>query len=164
MTSAVVKEQFQTIEAGFRQLRSAIDRLGMHGMERRTAAGWTVKEMVAHLAFWEETVDPVVNGMYRKHEVPLEDWYGGDDLGLGPDEPWPVSAVHNAREADWARLRSADEALTRWDRAHERLLVVVGTITAEEAENEQYFGKIGAATYEHYAEHLSEIEGLGQSD
>lgn len=164
MSSEGIEQQLETIEAGWRQLRSAIDRLGVRGLDQRTAAGWTVKEMVAHLAFWEETVDPVVNGMYRQHEVPLEHWYGGDDLGLGPDDPWPVSAVHNAREAAWARSRSPGEVLARWDRAHERLLRVVATITSEEARKEQYFGKIGAATYQHYAEHLTEIEGLRHPD
>lgn len=164
MGRAAVDEQLETIEAGWRQLRGAVDRLGWQGWERRTAAGWTVKEMVAHVAFWEETVDPVVNGMYRGGEVPLEQWYGGDDLGLAPGDPWPVSAVHNAREAAWARPRSADEVLARWDRAHERLLAVVSTITDAEAQDEKYLGKVGAATYEHYVEHLPEIEGLDPRD
>ncbi len=162
--SAAVNQQLEAVESGWRQLRGAVDRLGPDGLERRTAAGWTVKEMIAHVAFWEETVDPVVNGMYRGGEVHLEDWYGGDDLGLAPGDPWPVSAVHNAREAAWARQRSAGEVLARWDRAHERLLAVVSTITDEEARQGQYLGKVGAATYEHYAEHLSEVEGLEPRD
>jgi hypothetical protein len=128
-------------------------------MEEATAAGWTVKEMVAHVAFWEETVDPVVNGMFRGKEVPLEDWYGGDHLAVAPGEPWPIADVHNAREAAWARARPAEEVLGRWDRAHERLLAVVSTITEDEAGREEYIGKIGAATYDHYAEHLFELEG-----
>jgi hypothetical protein len=159
MTSGGVAEQIELIDSGWRRLRDAIGRLGGSRMEVTTSAGWTVKEMVAHVAFWEETVNPVVNGMYRGKEVPLEEWYGGDDLSLAPGEPWPIADVHNAREAAWARTRSPEEVLARWDRAHERLLVVVRTITAEEAHRDEYFRKIRAATYDHYAEHLFELEG-----
>jgi hypothetical protein len=158
MTSGGVAEQIELIESGRRQLREAIERLGGARMEATTSAGWTVKEMVAHVAFWEETVSPVVNGMYRGKEVALEEWYGGDDLALAPGDPWPIAGVHNAREAAWARTRSAEEVLGRWDLAHERLLAVVTTITEEEARRDEYFGKIAAATYDHYAEHLFELE------
>jgi len=151
-------EQIALIESGWRRIRNAVERLGEGGMEATTPAGWTVKEMVAHLAFWEETVNPVINGMYRGREVPLEEWYGGDDLALAPGEPWPIADVHNAREAKWARARSTEDVLARWDRAHERLLAVVRTITEKESSDE-YFGKIAAATYDHYAEHLLELEG-----
>lgn len=159
MTSGGLAEQIELIESGWRRLREAVERLGRRGMEATTPAGWTAKEMVAHVAFWEETVNPVVNGMYRGKEVAIQEWYGGDDLALAPDEPWPIADVHNAREAAWARSRSAEEVLARWDRAHERLLAVVTSITEEEARRDEYFGKIGAATYDHYAEHLSELEG-----
>ena len=159
MTSGGLDEQLELIESGWRRLRRAVERAGEGGMEAATAAGWTVKEMVAHVAFWEETVNPVVNGMYRGREVPLEEWYGGNDLELAPGEAWPIADVHNAREAAWARARSADEVLARWDRAHQRLLAVVRTITEEEAGRHEYFGKIAAATYDHYAEHLRELKG-----
>ena len=160
MTNGGLAEQLEQIESGRRRLREAVERLGGTDMGVTTSAGWTVKEMVAHVAFWEETVDPVVNGMYRGNEVPVEAWYRGDDLALAPGEPWPIADVHNAREAAWARSRPAEEVLARWDRAHERLLAVVRTITEAEARQNEYFGgKISAATYDHYAKHLVELEG-----
>ena len=159
MKSGGLAEQIALIELGWQRLRKAVERLGEGGMEAATPAGWTVKEMVAHVAFWEETVNPVINGMYRGREVPLEEWYSGDDLALVSGEPWPIADVHNAREAAWARARSSEEVLARWDRAHERLLAVARTITEEEARRDEYFSKIGAATYDHYAEHLLELEG-----
>lgn len=159
MTSGGVAEQILLIESGWRRLREAVERRGGRAMGATTSAGWTIKEMIAHVAFWEETVDPVVNGMYRGREVPVQQWYGGDDLALAPGEPWPVADVHNAREAAWARTRPAEEVLARWDRAHERLLAVVTTITEDEARRDEYFAKIGTATYDHYAEHLFELEG-----
>jgi len=151
-----VQEQLEAIEAGWQELRAAIERLGPQGLQQRTPSGWSVREMIAHIAFWEETVEPVIDGMYRGREV--VDWYGGDDLGLGPDDPWPVSAVHNAREAAWARAHTDDEVLARWERAHRRMVEVVATITDDEAEREEYLVKVGAATVLHYAEHASELD------
>lgn len=81
MTGGGLAEQIGLIESGRQRLREAAERLRGSGMEATTSAGWTVKEMVAHVAFWEETVNPVVNGMYRGNEVSVEEWYGGDDLG-----------------------------------------------------------------------------------
>ncbi len=113
--------------------------------------------MVAHVSFWEEAVYPIVNAMYRRREVVPAEWYGGEDLALGPGEPWPAADVHNAREAAWARAKPAQEVMARWDRAHERLLAVLETITDDEARNDEYLARIGALTYDHYAEHLEEL-------
>ncbi|MGH9179385.1 MAG: DinB family protein [Acidimicrobiales bacterium] len=160
MTGRVVDEQLAAIEVGWRRLRQAVESLGPEGMDRRTSSGWTVKELVAHLAFWEETTDPVINGMLRGDDVPLERWYGGAELGVTDGQPWPDSSVHNAREAAWARDRPAQEVMARWDRSHSRLLAVVATITEEEAAGTDYLGRVGIFSSEHYAEHLSEVEAL----
>ena len=100
------EEILKQIKEASRPFREAVERLGAEGMERRTEAGWTVKEMVAHVAFWDECALPVVNGMFRGDQewlavdrATLERWYGGDDLGLGADDSWPRADVHNAREA-----------------------------------------------------------------
>jgi hypothetical protein len=54
------------------------------------------------------------------------------DLGIGHGEPWPKDEVHCAREAAWARSVSDGEVLTRLDRAHERAVAAVATLTADE--------------------------------
>ena len=153
------------IQAARRPFREAVERLGPEGLERRTSAGWTVKEMVAHVAFWDECALPVVGGMFRGDQhwlavgrQTLDKWYGGDDLGIGPADPWPKADVHNAREAAWARGKSANEVLARWDSAHERVLALVGTLAEAEAQDERFVAYFEEKC-RHHAEHLAELEG-----
>jgi hypothetical protein len=149
------EELLNVVEVGYRPLRERVASLGEDGVERQTPAGWTVKEMVAHVAFWEETVVEEVR-MWRGE--PAGDWYGGD--GPAPSDPWPETAVHNAREAAWARERSAEQVLARWDRVHERVVALIESFSETEAADERYQEKIKAETYGHYPEHLAEVEAL----
>ena len=149
------------VEEGWSSSWAAVVRLPPDQMERVTPAGWTAKEMLAHIAFWEETVKPVVVGWFRAQpEESFEGWYGGDDLGLTRHDPWPVADVHNAREAAWARGKQSAQVPERLERAHRQLVEVVGSLSEEEAENERYTGKIADATWRHYAEHLPELQAL----
>jgi hypothetical protein len=139
--------------------------LALDQLDRVTPAGWTIKEMLAHIAFWEETVKPVFVGWFRgEPDGYFEGWYGGDDLGLTRDDPWPVSDVHNAREAAWARGRSSAEVVARLERAHRQLVEVVGSLSEQEAVNERYTEKIVDATWRHYGTHLPELQGVVASD
>ncbi len=158
MTSGPLEEQLMLIELGWRRLRGAVELLDEDRMESPTSAGWTVKEMVAHVSFWEEALYPIINAMYRWKQVGPDEWYGGDDLALAPGQPWPTADVHNAREAAWARAKSAQDVIARWDRAHDLILSVLRTITEDEARSDEYLARIGALTYEHYAEHLAELQ------
>jgi Mycothiol maleylpyruvate isomerase N-terminal domain len=51
------------LDAGWAEFRGAVAALSSEDVERRTPAGWTVKEMLAHVAFWEETGGAV----HRRH-------------------------------------------------------------------------------------------------
>src|SRR5262245_2650440 len=92
------REQLAVLDEGWKRLSAAIDRLGPGGLDRPLTPFWTVKEMLAHLAFWEETSLPVIQTLYRGGpELPVSQWYGGADLELAPDAPWPDADTHNAR-------------------------------------------------------------------
>ncbi len=159
MTTAGARRQLDAVDAGWSTFRAAVERLSPEGLERATPAGWTAKEMLAHIAFWEETVKPVVVGWFRgEPDESFDGWYGGDDLGLTREDPWPVADVHNAREAAWARSRTAADAVARLDRAHHQLVEVVASLSEDEANNERYTEKIASATWRHYAKHLPEVE------
>ena len=156
MTSEGARRHRERIAAGREPLRRAAGRLGAAGLARPTPAGWTAKEVLAHIAFWEEAVVPVVVGMFRQQPLPPDWQFGSGDLGLAPGE-WPAAEVHNAREAAWARGRSADEVLARWDRAHAGLLALIDSLTeAEAAAHAAYLGEIDA----HYRDHASELRDL----
>jgi hypothetical protein len=139
------------IETAWRPLREAADRLGPGRLDEPTSAGWTAKEMLAHVAFWEEAVFGVVTGMFRGLEMPAG-WAFGS--GFVPGDEWPPAEVHNARESAWAREQTVHEVLARWDAAHEQLLAVVASVTDDEvAEHADYFERLG----DHYEEHLPEL-------
>lgn len=159
MTSTGAMRQLELVEEGWSPFRAVVAELALDQLEQGTPAGWTVKEMLAHIAFWEETVKPVFVGWFRgEPDEAFEGWYGGEQLGLSRDDPWPVSDVHNAREAAWARNRPSAEVLARLERAHRQLVEVVGSLSEEEANNERYTEKIASATWRHYAKHLPELQ------
>lgn len=144
----------EEIEAAYVPFREAVARLGAGGLERPTPSGWTAKEMVAHVAFWQEAVRPVVTTMLRDGSPPE----GGFSFGSGyvPAGDWPGADVHNAREAAWAREQPADVVLDRLDRAHADLLAVAASVTDDERlAHASYF----AGVVDHFREHLAELEG-----
>lgn len=104
------QEQLEILDNGWERCMSLINSLGPDGLETNLTSSWTIKEMIAHLAFWEEVSLPVIQGIYRGGpDVPIAEWYGGTDLELSADVPWPDADTHNAREARWARSKSSQE-------------------------------------------------------
>src|SRR5687768_9235933 len=109
MTSS---EAVARIDQAWDAFRDAIDRLGVEGLERTTSSGWTAKELVAHVAFWQEAFEYVLVAMFRKGE-PRPDYRIGS--GYWPEEgrDWPPADEHNAREAEWARSQTPETVLAR---------------------------------------------------
>ncbi|HVF31842.1 MAG TPA: maleylpyruvate isomerase N-terminal domain-containing protein [Acidimicrobiales bacterium] len=111
-------------------------------LEAPTPSGWTVKEMVAHVAFWLETTPPFVTGAFRGDESAFEVTFPS---GFVPsdDGAWPPADVHNAREAAWAREQAPDVVVQRLREAHRRLGEFLVTVTDEEAsEHADYYRDI----------------------
>jgi hypothetical protein len=148
MTSAS-EVRDRTAEA-WRAFRDAVDDLDL---DEPTSAGWSRKEMVSHAAFWLETVQPFVTGMWR-----------GDPSAFGyrftsgyvSEGDWPEADVHNAREAAWSREQPADVVLARLDAAAITVREFLETVTDDEATaHEQYFREV----VEHLDEHRLELLG-----
>jgi hypothetical protein len=139
------------VDAAWRPFRSAMAAMG-EGLDQPRPGGWTAKEMLAHVAFWDEAVVPVVVTMFRGEALPSGWAFGSGDLGLGGG--WPEADVHNAREAAWARGRPAAEVVARCDRAHAQLVALLETLTDDEvAAHLGYFSDLGR----HYEEHLADL-------
>lgn len=146
----------ESVEVAWRPMRQAASRLGEERLEGRTSAGWTAKEMLAHVAFWDEAVTGVVVGMFRHAPLP-EGWTFGSGYLPADGEAWAPADVHNAREAAWARARGASEVLARLDRAHGQLLALLSTVTEQEgSDHGDYFDRLPL----HYVEHVPELEAL----
>ncbi len=140
------------VNAAWSPFRAAVAALG-DALDHPTSGGWTAKEMVAHIAFWDEAVVPVVVTMFRGEELPANWAFGSGDLGLA-EGTWPEADVHNAREARWARGRSSAEVIERCDRAHGQLVALLATLADDEVMHHLgYFANLG----NHYVEHLQEL-------
>jgi hypothetical protein len=158
------REQIAVLDSGWDRCMAVLEGLGPDGLEIPISPTWTVKEMLAHLAFWEETSQPVINTIYRGGpELPVEQWYGGDNLELAPDSPWPDADTHNAREARWARTRSAAEVLQRLTKAREKLKTVLMTVTDQESRGPIGQEWSGAAICGHVDHHLAQVQQLGRN-
>jgi hypothetical protein len=119
------------------------------GTDGLPVSGWALKEMLGHVAFWEEAAVPVILHMLRGTAIP-----GGWRFGSGyvPAGEWPAADVHNAREAAWAADQPIQTVLLRWDEAHSGLLGVLATVTEDEAvRHSDYFGGLSAHLREHAA-------------
>lgn len=141
------------IDSAWRPLWEAVEAMHSGDWDRPTPSGWTVKEMVATVAFWDEAAVPVITYMLRGEEIPAESWFGS---GFMPpaDRDWPPPDEHNAREAEWARGRSGAEVGRRLLLAHVAMVDAAETISEEEApQRAAYIGE----QCDHYREHYAEL-------
>jgi hypothetical protein len=149
----------ELVEASHRPLQEAALRLGLERLEETTRAGWSAKEMLAHVAFWEEAPIGFVTTAIRGQDLsdaPDAPWRFGS--GYVPEGDWPRADVHNRREAEWARSQTPASVMARWERAHANLVAFLATVTDEEAEKHAayFFDEIPR----HYTVHLPELETL----
>ena len=138
---ATSKEQrLRRIEQTHRALRSAIAALPRDRFAETLSAGWSLNEVVAHLAAWEETVPPRVQAVL--------------DTGKDPKLYDDVDAF-NARVAAQAKGKTPDELLTRWTAAHERAIATLRDL--EDDAPQLAYDIVGWNTDGHYPDHFADI-------
>lgn len=129
------------ISQGHRALREAIAALPAARWDEKLPAGWTLKEMVGHLGYWESTIPAFVESL-RSGGSPEDD--------DSPDAP-------NARAAAEARALSREEVLRRWDDAHAEALEVARSLSGADLADESFIRKFEGETYGHYPNHYSDL-------
>ena len=153
MVSSATKQLLAQVEEQWLPFRSLAGRLSGR-LEETTPAGWTAKEMLGTVAFWDEAAFGWITLGIRESQLP-DGWTFGSGFDHG--QGWPSAEVHNAREAAWAKGKSSAEVLARVDAAHGQLLAILATVTEDEAtKNADYFSQLGG----HYADHRPELEAL----
>ena len=123
-------------------MRDAVRGLGRAGLERDAGHGWTFKDLVGHLAAWEEyTV------------AKLEERSAG-----GLAEPWPEDEdAFNAREIANRKLVGPEAILDELDTAHRRLREAVAALTDDDLRDPHVFQLVAGNSYAHYAQHAAEL-------
>lgn len=149
----------QRLDSAWQEFRAAVDKVGPARLEKPTPAGWTGKEMLGHIAFWNECTEPVVIGILRGDFAAMAGWRFGS--GYVPDEKtdWPAEDVHNAREAEWARGQSVADVLARLDAAYTGSRAAIETFTVEEVADGKFIAYATEQT-DHLNAHRSELEAL----
>jgi uncharacterized protein (TIGR03083 family) len=148
-------ELMRLIRKGRAEFEALLGQMTDEQMARRGAAGdWSVKDILAHLTFWEQSmlrrIKAVVRGE-RPESMRVE------------GEEWETT-MNRINDQNFAanRQRPHAEVLADFQRSHQEAIAFIGTISdadlAEGSRAAQTLGRplhdlIAGDTYEHYAEH-----------
>ena len=129
------------IEHGYVASRAVVEALPAERWDEQLPAGWTLKEMVGHLAYWESTVSPYIAALRTG----------------GPREPGGDVDAKNAKVVAEVRPLSRDDVLKRWADTHESVLAAVRGLNDDELSDERVVEKLNGETYGHYPEHFADL-------
>lgn len=152
------------IDESWLALERAVGRLSEAELTKPADAnGWSVKDHLAHITVWEQSLLALLEGRDRSVAVGL------------PSEAatWEIDAI-NEQLYQLHRHESLDEVLTALRRSHQQVLGVVEGLTDEDLERpyshyqpdatpprvHPVVGWVIGDTYEHYEEHQRWIESL----
>ena len=129
------------IEHGYVASRAVLDALPPERFDETLPAGWTLKEMVGHLAYWEDTVPEFVES--------LRTGAARDSVGTVDEQ--------NAKAAASARGLSRDDVLKRWDDSHAHVTAMVRSLSDDELADGRIIEKLAGDTFDHYPDHFADL-------
>lgn len=139
-----IEDLIGRVRAGWIPFRRAVDLLAASDFERATPAGWTYKQMLAHIAAWHEVT---ARRMVRFRDT-------------GAQQP-PVGDVNafNAEVAGEARGAAVDEVLRRLDGSHAALADALAPLddAALQAFDGWAVAVVAGNSFGHYTEHIEEL-------
>jgi uncharacterized protein (TIGR03083 family) len=151
-------EWVERIEQSWRELDELVAVLDAAALEAPVADGWRVKDHLAHLAAWEESLVALLEGRDREAAVGVS--------GLGKAD------VDSVNAAIWERHRedSPEQAVWSLRDTHRRLLARLDQLGEEDLSRPYLHYQPGSSgdpddekpvsewvavnTFEHYAEHV----------
>jgi hypothetical protein len=143
--AAVPKRPAQLLDRmreGWRPFRRTLSRVGLRPLRDKTAAGWTAKALLSHLAFWLEALEEALPERLAGRRGRIRD----------------VQA-ENDREAAAADARGAHDVVKRLDDAYKKVVAIVESLPPDEDVHFMAIRLIAGESYGHFAEHLPEIAG-----
>jgi hypothetical protein len=84
---------------------------------------WSVKDLVGHLAFWEELAVDAVEAWRREERPLVADYFDAGQEGIDA-----ANAENHRRKASW----DYEEVRTDADAVHDRLVAMIGEMSDEE--------------------------------
>jgi hypothetical protein len=129
------------IEHGYIASRAVLEALPAERWDEALPAGWTLKEMVGHLGYWESTVRPYIEAL--RSGAPRESGGSAD--------------AENAKVAAEVRGLTRENVLERWAAAHADVLAVADSLNEDELADERFIEKFNGETYGHYPDHFADL-------
>jgi hypothetical protein len=151
------------VEESWNQLASLVDTLGPAGLTLTGADGWAVKDHLAHIAAWEQSLLALVEKRDRAE-------------AMGLREPTGDTDAINRSLWELHRAMTPEEALAYFRETHARLMAALERMTdadlmlpyndyqpdapRDTADNRPVGEWIAGNTYEHYDEHVAWMNQL----
>ena len=145
MTDAAARDLLARIDPAWGAFRNAVEARRADGFGARTASGWTIRAMIAHVAAWHDATS------YRLFRFAAT-LHGQPKVEADDD-------AFNARVASETEDRSDDQVLSALDRSFDRLRVAVAELPPgfAAADDGWVEAVVAGNTFDHYAEHLDEL-------
>ena len=143
-TPGTSKELQRLVDDGWRVFRESVRHIGRARIGETTSAGWTYKDLVAHVAAWEERT---ARQLAAFRETGAHERLPGGDAD-----------AFNARVVESHRLVGAEAILDELDTSHRLLLHELMWLTDSQVHaHEWVVAVVVGATYGHYEEHAKEL-------
>jgi hypothetical protein len=147
------------IDERWRPFRDAVRGLGRARFDERTSAGWTYRDLIAHVAAWEDLTARRLRAFRESGDRSY------------PEDARDTDAF-NARVAEAHRLVGAEALVDELDTAHRRLTEEIARLTDEQMEvdvqptawgpQSWVVAVVAGNTFGHYREHADEL-GIGRT-
>lgn len=146
-TQASVPDQMRAEHA---QLEALLAQISDEQFVQPGAIGeWSVKDILAHLTFWEQRLLAYFNGARESLIQP------------GEEEQAAIDRI-NAEVFAANRDRPLAEVRAEFDSSYQQTLALADSLSAEDLADEEFFGLFAGDTFEHYREHREMLEQLKQ--
>ena len=144
-TTPVTSELERLVDDGWRAFRASVRHIGRAGMTKTTSVGWTYKDLVAHVAAWEERTARQLKAF---RETGAHERLSDGDVD-----------AFNARVVESHRLVGPEAILDELDTSHRLLVHELAQLTEAQvhADDDWVRTVVAGDTYEHYAEHAAEL-------
>ena len=131
------------VDADWKRFRELVRHLGRSGLADRTAAGWTYKDLLAHVVGW-------LDDLPRR----LEAMRAGTDRPIGSRSEIDE---YNARSVSSHALVGPEAMLDELDTAYRRARSAIAGLSDVEARTPQLLGLVATRTFLHWEDHLAEL-------
>lgn len=134
------------IEEEWQKLLALTEAMPPEIMERPGAVGsWSVKDLLGHIATWEEESLRALKGLLRGEDVPV----------------YPKAAEirrFNAREVERRRGKTLEEVREEFLQAHRELMAFLEGLPGDLfLPRGDLYRRVKTDTYSHYADHLRDL-------